>query len=276
MMTEKPKIDTNTTICISIAEKPGNFGAKFHNPAYKYLNLNWIYLPRKVQNSADLEKTMHGIRALNIKGCSVSMPHKENVIPFLDEMDDSAQEIGAVNTILRKENGSLKGYNTDFYGAKKALENTQIDGKEVLMLGAGGVARAVSLAVKELGGQLTIANRTDRNALTLAKQLSAKTVNWEDVQFSSGHLLINTTPVGMNDPEAMIVNKELLHNFNSVMDVVIYPAETKLLKTAKEYGKNIIPGTLMCVYQAAQQFKIYTNQDAPEPIINKTLKALEK
>jgi len=268
-------VNTETTLCISIAAKPGNFGANFHNSAYKQLNLNWVYLPRKVIGAANLERAINGVRALDIKGCSVSMPHKETVIQYLDELDSSAKNIGAVNTIVQKENGSLKGYNTDLYGAKKALEKAEIKGKEVLMIGAGGVAKAVGLAVKELGGALTIANRTYDKAKELSKKLRAKVLPWKQMNNSSGYLLVNATSVGMKSPNEMIVMEDVLRNFVVVMDVIIYPAETKLLRIAREIGKEVIPGTLMCVYQAAEQFKIYTGFDAPEEIVKRTLKAFE-
>ena len=148
------KINSDTKICISIAARPGDFGANFHNSAYKHLDLNWVYLPRKVVSATDLEKAISGVRGLNIKGCSVSMPHKQTVIKYMDDIDTSAAKIGAVNSIVQNEKGDLKGYNTDYYGAKKALERAKINGKEVLMIGAGGVAKAVGLAVIELGGIL--------------------------------------------------------------------------------------------------------------------------
>ena len=226
-------------------------------------------------SATDLERAINGVRALDIKGCSVSMPHKETVIQYLDELDSSAKKIGAVNTIVQNENGDLKGYNTDFYGAKKALEKAEIKGKKVLMIGAGGIAKAVGLAVIELGGFLTIVNRTYKRVSELGEKLDAKVISWEQVNNSSGYLLINATSVGMKKPDEMIVKEEVLRNFDAVMDVVIYPSETKLLKIAKEAGKEVIPGTLMCVYQAAEQFKIYTGFDAPEEIIIKTIKEFE-
>ena len=268
----KQKINKDTVPCISIAAKPGNFGANFHNSAYKHLNINWVYLPRKVVSATDLERAINGVRALSIKGCSVSMPHKEAVVRFLDELDLSAERIGAVNTIVQNDNGDLKGYNTDFYGSKKALEKTEIKGKEVLMLGAGGVAKAVGLAVKELGGILTIANRTYDRAKYLSNMLNATAMPWEQVNNSSGYMLINATSVGMKNPDETIVKEEVLRNFDAVMDVVIYPSETKLLRIAKEMGKEIISGTLMCVYQAAEQFKIYTGLEVPSELIKSTLK----
>ena len=274
-MGKEQKINKDTIVCISIAAKPGNFGANFHNSAYKHLNLNWVYIPRKVISTADLKRAVNGVRAFNIKGCSVSMPHKEKVIQYLDDLDISAARIGAVNTIVQKENGTLKGYNTDFYGAKKALEPAEIKGKKVLMIGAGGVAKAVGLAVKELGGILTIANRTYDRAKYLSNMLNATATPWEQVKNSSAYLLINATSVGMKKSNEMVVNEDVINNFDVVMDVVIYPAETKLLRIAKDAGKEVIPGSLMCVYQATEQFKIYTGFEAPEEIINKTIKAFE-
>ena len=269
-------MDKDTKLCISIASSPGNFGANFHNSAYKQLNLNWVYIPLKIENTSALESAIKGVRALGIIGCSVSMPHKEAVIKCLDKMDMFAENIGAVNTIVQSESGILKGYNTDFYGAKTALEKAEIKGKRVLMIGAGGVAKAVGLAVKELGGILTIANRTYDRAKYLSNMLNANVILWEQVKNSSAHLLINATSVGMKNSNEMIVKEEVIKNFDIVMDVVIYPAETKLLKIAKEIGKEVIPGSLMCVYQAAEQFKIYTGFDAPEKVIKSTLKAFDK
>ena len=264
-------VNKDTTLCISIAAKPGSFGARFHNSAYDILGLNWAYIPRKVENGSDLEGVIAGIRALGIRGCSVSMPHKETVIQYLNEMDISARRIGAVNTIRQQEDGILKGCNTDFHGARRALSETTIKGHDVLMVGAGGVAKAIGLAVKEMGGRLLIANRTYHKAQKLSEQLDAVAVPQESIIDMSGHVLINATSVGMRDPDSMIVSKEVIRKYNVIMDVVIYPSQTKLLQTAKELDKQIIPGILMCVYQAAEQFKIYTGIEAPAEIISNTL-----
>ena len=269
-------INKDTVVCISIAAKPGNFGANFHNCAYDLLDLNWVYIPRKVERSSDLERAINGVRSLGIRGCSVSMPHKETVIQHLDDLDVAAEKIGAVNTIKQNEDKTLKGYNTDFYGAKRALEGIGIKEQEVLMVGAGGVAKAIGLAVKEMGGELMIANRTYQKAKKLSEQLKADVITWEQLGSASGYLLINATSVGMRDPHSMIVSKEIIEKFDVIMDVVIYPARTKLLQTAKELGKQIIPGALMCVYQAAEQFKIYTGLMAPLEIISNTLETLKK
>jgi len=268
-------INEKTKLCISIAANPGNFGANFHNSAFDILDLNWVYIPQRVKSSTDLNRVVNGIRALSIKGCSVSMPHKESVIKYLDELDNFAEKIGAVNTIKLLDDGTLKGYNTDFYGAMKALERVNIKGKKVLLIGAGGVAKAVGLAVKELGGLLTITNKTYKKAKELSNRYNAKLIPWEQANSSFGYLLINATSVGMKSPKAMIVKENAIRNFDVIMDVVIYPAHTKLLKTASKAGKKILPGTLMCVYQAAEQFKIYTGIEAPIEIVDRTLRAFE-
>lgn len=270
------KINSNTKLCISIASVPGNFGMNFHNSSYKFLNLDWIYIARQVRSITDLKNVVNGMKVLNIKGCSVSMPHKEEVIQFLDEIDVPAKEIGAVNTIKLKKNNILKGYNTDYYGAKKVLQKVRIKGEKVILIGAGGVAKAVGFAVKELGGHLTIANRDFERGKGLSKKLKAKTITLEQLRKSSGYLLINATSVGMKNTNEMIVEKDVINNYDAIMDLVIYPAETKLLRLAAELGKKIIPGTLICVYQAAEQFKIYTGIDAPEKVINSTIVGLGK
>ena len=270
------KISTETKLCISIASAPGNFGMHFHNTSYKLLNLDWIYIARKVKNFTDLKNVINGMRALDIKGCSVSMPYKKVVMQFLDEIDDHAKKIGAVNTIKHKNNKILKGYNTDFYGAKKALQKINLTGKNIILIGAGGAAGAIGLAVKELGGHLTIATRDFERGKELSKKLNAKTITLEQVRNSSGYLLINATPVGMKNTNEVIVEKDVIKNYDAIMDIVMYPAKTKLLKLATNLGKEIIPGTLMCVHQAAEQFKIYTGIDAPEKVINNTLMELNK
>ena len=269
------KISTNTKLCISIASVPGNFGMNFHNSSYKYLNLDWIYIARQVKNITELEGVIGGIRALNIKGCSVSMPHKEAVIQFLDDIDGPAKEIGAINTIKNFKN-KLIGFNTDFYGAKISLKEVSIKGKNILLIGAGGAAKAVGFAVKKQGGNLTISSRDYNKAKKLSEILNAKVIKFEEITNSSGNLLINATPVGMKNANEIIVEKDVIKNYNVIMDLVINHKKTKLIRLATELGKEIIPGKVMCVYQAAQQFKIYTGLDAPEKVINKTLEDIEK
>ena len=137
-------MNKDTNICISIASQPSNFGAYFHNQAYKSLGMNWVYLPRQVTNIDELKSAISAVRSLDIKGCSVSMPFKEIVIDFIDEMDLSAKITGAVNTILNCD-GVLKGFNTDMFGAKKVASNFSLSKKQVLIVGAEEYQKQLSM-----------------------------------------------------------------------------------------------------------------------------------
>lgn len=267
------EINKNTKKCISIAERPGTFGVNFHNRGYEFLGINQIYIPLKV-NSSQLETIIELVRE-NFYGCSVSMPHKETVIKYLDKLDSSAEKIGAVNTILNI-NGKLKGYNTDFYGAKKAIsKHLNINGKKVLMLGAGGVARAIGYSVKDLGGELIISNRNNPKAKDLAKKLGAEYLKWEfRDEFYLGTLLINATSVGFSNPLEMPLKENSIEPYDAIMDAVI--GETLLIKKAREQNQEIIPGTIMTIYQAEKQFEIYTGEKLPNAFINAALEEMPK
>lgn len=259
----------NTERCISIASKPSRFGVDFHNKGYELLGLNYDYIPLKVRPE-QLEFIVQLVRD-NFRGCSVSMPHKIEVMKYLDMFDASAMNIGAVNTIVKQENGSLKGYNTDYYGAKRAIETKMgsIYDKSIVMMGAGGVARAIGNAVKDLGGRLTISNRTYEKAKELAKKLNAKTIPYNRLENSEGYLVINATSIGMNEGDNMPFSEGLLSKFDAVMDVVV--GETKLILKAQELEKIVISGRLMTVYQAAEQFRLYTRKELPEDFLQSYL-----
>ena len=150
-------LDNKAEICISISSSPGSFGETVHNAGYKYHKLNYLYKAIKVTN---LNIAMGSIYTLDIKGCSVSMPFKEKVIKYLDKIDSLAKKTGAVNTIVKNKN-LLIGYNTDVYGAYKALRSLKVKtSNNILVLGAGGVSRAIIVALKKLKiSNITIANR---------------------------------------------------------------------------------------------------------------------
>ncbi len=256
-------INKETVKCISIAEKPSTFGIEFHNKGYEVLGINQLYIQLKV-SPHQLEKVVELVRT-NFRGCSVSMPHKVEVMRYLDLLDESAQKCEAVNTILN-QNGELKGYNTDFYGAKKAIkENVSIENKEVIMMGAGGVARAIGRAVRDLGGKLTICNRTYDKGRELADKLDSRVIDYNALEDVRGYLLINATSIGMNSSKESLVNKDIISRFEGVMDVVV--GRTKLMMWSEEMRKITIPGRLMTVYQAAEQFRIYTGKELPESFI---------
>jgi len=173
------KLDKDTKVCISIAKKKGTFGLKFHNAGYELMGLNFMYMPLKVMPN-ELSATIQLVRD-NFHACSVSMPHKIEVIQYLDELDESAEKTGAVNTILKLNDGKLRGYNTDYYGAMTAIQKAigSISGKDVLLVGAGGVSRAIGNAVKDLEGRLAITNRTEEKGKELATNLGVEYISWD-------------------------------------------------------------------------------------------------
>jgi len=256
---------------ISISEKPGTFGLNFHNKGYDFFNLNNRYIPLEVR-----KEELGGIIQLikgNFAGCSVSMPHKEKIISFLDSLDPIASKINAVNTIVNHE-GKLKGFNTDYYGAKIAISKKgTIARKKVLVLGAGGVAKAIGFALKSLGARIYISNRTKKRAEELAKIVGGQVVDWNKRNDFEGTLLINATSIGFVDKKEMPINTNSLHNFKAVMDVVI--GDTTLIKEAIRQKKNVIRGLEMTTYQAAKQFEIYTGKKPPLSFLKQFLEKKE-
>src|SRR3989344_1009364 len=259
-------MDSCTRKFVSIAERPGSFGVNFHNQGYVYLGLNCVYIPLKIE-SGQLESFIDIIRD-NFDGCSVSMPHKTHVMKYLKETESSAR-VGAVNTILNLER-RLKGYNTDYLGAKRAIEKAlDIRDKRVVMAGAGGVARAIGYAVRDLSGKLAVTNRTQVKAETLSSELGCVSFGYDELDNFSGTLFINATSVGMENSGEQVIPIENISRFDAVMDVVV--GKTQLMMDSEAKGRIIIPGRVMTVYQAAEQFRIYTRQELPREFLEKFL-----
>jgi len=241
-----------------------------HNTAFQALGIKAVYGAFQVKKE-DLEKAISGLRALNISGVSVTIPHKEEVIPFLDEVDERALRIGAVNTILNEE-GRLKGFNTDWIGVLKAFEEegVEVKGKKVVILGAGGASRAVIFALKEGGAkEIVIYNRTYEKAKRLAEIFQVKALPWEALSQAKGDIIIQTTSVGLKSWESP-VGKEVLKNFEVAMDIVYLPLKTKFLQEAERYCK-IIDGLKMLLYQGVEQFKLFTGKEPPIDLMRKVL-----
>ena len=258
-------------ICISISEKPGNFGKIIHNAGYEALGLNWIYIPFKITN---LEDTIKGIRALGIRGCSVSMPFKEKVIKFLDDIDPLANEIGSVNTIVNN-NGILKGYNTDFLGFQKSFKKLgAMKHQKILILGTGGVSKSILLGLKKLKFKnIFISGRNFRNTKNLALKYNVKFIEWDQRENSNFNILINATPIGMKPlTTSMPVSKNFIKSLQCVFDVISNPKETKLIKTAKDLKIKNQGGYLMALNQGVIQFKLYTCKNAPIKEMEKSLR----
>ena len=252
-----------------------SLGPVMHNTAFSELGYNGAYLAFRVK---DIGKAVVGIKALGIKGASITIPHKVPVMDFLDELDDTAQKIGAVNTILNKKD-VLTGYNSDGIGAVKALfERTTIEDKNVIILGAGGAARAIGFAIISEGGRVTVINRTLAKGEKLAKDLGADFQPISKLNQTACHILINTTPVGMfPDIDAMPIRKQDLDKAMVVMDVVYNPLKTRLLRAAENIGCQTIDGVSMFVYQGVFQLELWTGMKAPVEVMKKAvLNALGK
>ena len=242
-----------------------------YNAAFEALGLNYVYVPLIVN---DLEKAIEGVRHLGIKAIGVTTPYKIDVMPYLDELDNDARRIGAVNAIINN-NGKVLGANTDGKGAVKALQEvTGIAGKKVLLLGAGGAARAIAFAIADEGGDVIIVNRTKDAAEDLAKAVDCKyeTVDKLEQEIKGAHVVINATSVGMVPTEnETLVKKALFSSELIVMDLVSHPKETKLLREAKERGCKIVYGDRMLFWQGVLKFKVYTGVEPPIEVMEKAL-----
>lgn len=245
-----------------------------YNAAFAALGLNYIYVPFAVD---DIEKAVQGIRHLGIKAIGVTIPYKQTVIPYLDELDSDAQRIGAVNVIINN-NGALRGANTDGKGAMKALQEvTAIVGKKIVLLGAGGAARAIAFALADEGGHVVIVNRTRAVAAELAAAVGCtyETLDTLAHVVKDAQIVINATPVGMAPAvNASLLSKDALSPALTVMDIVSNPTETALLKAAKAQGCNIVYGNRMLFWQGVLKFQIYTGVEPPLAIMEQALNSL--
>lgn len=234
-----------------------------HNAAFGHIGFNAVYLAFGVRDR-DLASAVAGIRALGIKGASVTIPHKINVMDHLDEIEGTALKIGAVNTIVNKD-GHLYGYNSDCLGAMSALrEKTDIKGKKVIMAGAGGAARAIGFGILAEGGELTILNHIKEEGEKLSGDLGVNYYPLSEYRDHSCDIFINTTPLGMTpDTGSMAVTPDFLNKTMVVMDIVYNPLKTRLLKEAEKLGCTIVDGLSMFVYQGVSQFESWTGEKAP-------------
>ena len=232
-----------------------------HNTAFRSRALNAVYLPLQVDAIDDL---MTLVRELPLDGLSVTMPYKQQILPHLDSIDALSRRIGAVNTVQRAADGTLHGVNTDVAGVVDPLERRlPLKGARVLLLGAGGVARAAAFGLVDRGAEVAILNRTPEAAQTLAQQAGATVLRRDDLIHEHFDVLVHATPLGMtgfSDTPALRC-EEL--QANVVFDLVYNPMETPLLRVAREQGLTVIHGFEMFVAQGARQFEIWTGTAAP-------------
>jgi shikimate dehydrogenase len=253
-----------------------------HNAAFQALKIDYIFLAFKVQTS-ELEKAINGIRALGIQGLNVTMPHKNSIIKYMDELDPTAKTVASANTILNKE-GKLFGFNTDGVGALNALEQNgvAVKGKKILLLGAGGAAKAIAYTLSQETDELIILNRTIKPATDLADLLRKKfggkikadelTPKMIKSNLAKADVLINATSVGMEpNADQTIVSPEWLKPDLAVMDIVYNPLETRLTKDAKAADLKVVSGVEMLIYQGAASFEIWTACKAPVEVMRKAV-----
>lgn len=255
-----------------------------HNRAFEHLGLHYQYTLFPVKEE-ELGHAIRGIRALNIVGCNVTIPYKEQVIPFLDYLAPGAKTLGAVNTIVNKD-GELWGYNTDGIGFYRSLTEelgTDVQGKKALLIGAGGAARAVAHALLEAGLQeLVIANRNLDNGKRLANELEKRGYQVQVVELKEEILrkflmqmdfLINSSSVGMYPQieAGLPIKQEWLRPPLILCDLIYNPVKTKLLQMGEAQGCQILNGVGMLVYQGAAAFELWTGQEAPVEIMKKSV-----
>ncbi|MDI6891849.1 MAG: shikimate dehydrogenase [Actinomycetota bacterium] len=255
-----------------------------HNAAFQHMGLNWCYLPLVVEE-ADIYRALDGLKALNFMGINVTMPYKEEVIPFMDEMTSYAQIVGAVNTI-HIQGGRLVGYNTDGRGFITSLQqDAKFDpkGKGVLIVGAGGAARAVAVSLTLAGSsRIIVVNRTLERAQSLCQLLQGNFPSCEvkamDMEgdlsgaFSQVELVVNATPIGMDlEKKEVPISTDFLGNRHLVCDLIYKPVETNFLKLAGKRGARTLGGLGMLLHQGAASFEIWTNLDPPIKVMREAL-----
>jgi len=231
------------------------------NAALRRENVNAVYLALHAKTLKDL---LGCVRDIPIHGLSITMPYKETIVQHLDNTDSHTTKIGACNTVVRAQDGKLYGFNTDTAGVVRPLEKRlPLEQAKILVLGAGGAARAAVFGLKERGAEIYILNRSAAPAQKLAHQARARIVKHAaDLKKMSFDVIINATPVGMgNSRESPLKEGEI--NARFVFDMIYDPAETSLMRLAKARGAELIPGIEMFVHQAARQFEIWTGKPAP-------------
>ncbi len=266
--------DAKTRLCGIIGNPvEHSLSPAMHNAAFEHLGLNFAYLAFRV---TDVEGAIRGARALDVRGLSVTVPHKVAVMPHLDEIDPVARAIGAVNTVVN-DGGRLKGCNTDWIGFVRSLEgHVDAAGRRVTILGAGGAARAIAFGLKEKGSVLTILNRAEE--VGMASSLAAEIgCPWGDLgrtdAVAGADIVVNATSVGMAPlQDRTVVDPVHLRPGQVVVDIVYTPMETRFLREARARGCRAIPGYEMLVLQGATQFELWTGRPAPVDLMRSILK----
>ncbi|WP_144711599.1 shikimate 5-dehydrogenase [Curtobacterium pusillum] len=252
-----PILNKDMQVCISLAARPSNIGTRFHNFLYDELGLNFVY---KAFTTNDLAGAVTGIRALDIRGCSVSMPFKEAIIPLVDVVEDSAAAIESINTVVN-DGGVLTASNTDYEAVAALLASHAVDPSgSVLLRGSGGMAKAVTAAFRGAGFErLTVVARNEQTGPALAAQYGYEWVA-EEHEAPATDVVVNVTPLGMrgDQEDAPAFDQDRIAAAQTVFDVVAFPSETPLVRAGRAAGKQVVTGAEVIALQAARQFERYT------------------
>ena len=254
----KPPLSKDTRLCISLAGRPSNIGTRFHNHLYEVLGLDFLY---KAFTTTDIAGAIGGVRALGIRGCSVSMPFKEDVLSLVDEVEPSAQTLRSVNTIVN-DDGWLTASNTDYLAVQHLIDGLSTE-QSVLVRGSGGMASAVGAAFADRGFVSgTVVARNEQAGRALAQRLG-----YEYVPDTGGpctrpaDIVVNVTPIGMAggvEEHDVAFGDSVIREARTVFDVVALPSETPLIAAARAAGVDVITGAQVIALQAAEQFERYT------------------
>jgi len=256
-------------VCCSIAGSIGGMGVAMHNAAFQDLGMKYVYVSFEPDN---LQQAVQSVRNLGFRGMGVTMPFKQDVIQYLDNLDASAREIGAVNTVVN-DDGILTGYNTDYMGAIRALEKiTDLNGKKIVVIGAGGAGKAVTWGLKKYTSDITIFNIFEDEGQQAASHFGVNYGGKPELLNSQMDydILINCTSVGFKTTET-IMTRERFKPGSIVLDAVFIPIETTFVKEARAAGCNAIEGYKMLLYQACGQFELYTGITAPFEVMEEAM-----
>jgi shikimate dehydrogenase len=277
------RINSETKLYLLIGDPvEHSFSPFMHNAAFQFLGINSVYLTLQVKSDGLID-AIKGMRSMGIPGINVTIPHKISIMKYLDEIDSHAKIIGAVNTVVNKD-GRLIGYNTDGVGAITALKAEKADpeGKKVVVLGAGGAARALSFSIAPYASRLVVLNRTKSKATSLVKAIKTRlsidivgealTINSLSRELTDTDLLINTTSVGMFPKiEETLVDRQLIKPNMVVFDIIYNPPETRFLKEAKASGAKVLNGINMLVNQGALSFKLWIGLKPPMDVMYRAI-----
>ena len=278
------QIDKDYEVFGVIADPVGHsYSPIIHNAAFKHLKMKRVYVPFRIPD-ADLSSWIKHCRSLGIRGLSVTIPHKESVIAKCSKVESVVRDIGAVNTMVFDDGGTVRGYNTDYRAAMDSLfavmkidgeKEDCLSGVKTLVLGAGGVSKAVAFGLAKKGADVVISSRTKKRAMELAKAVEGKAIEWDMRHHFQPDILINGTPVGMHPKmDVSPWDERYLQKKMVIFDTIYNPEQTLLIKQARKAGCRVVTGVEMFIRQAALQFKYFTGEEAPTDLMRDTLKRM--